>query len=224
MSNSESMPEAEVTQSSEQNAQSEEIANSQSNSNDESVSMEEFTAIKQRNDELLSKMADLETMVKRQQAEFENYRKRTIKEREDYQKYAIIPVIQDFLNVMDNFDRALKVDVSEENKDFVEGFNMINKQLLDLFAQHNVVEIDGVGHIFDPSMHQAIQFEEKDEQTVETVAEIYQKGYKLYDRIIRSATVKVYKPSLANEKSDETNDLETSDKDESNLEKKDKNL
>lgn len=170
----------------------------------ESISMEEAMIIKQQNDELNTKVADFESMLKRQQAEFENYRKRTIREREDFQKYAIIPVVKDLLSVADNFERALKVEVNVHNKDFIEGFEMINKQLFDLFIKHDVMEVDGAGHVFDPSSHQAIQSEEKEDHAIETVAEVYQKGYKLYDRVIRTATVKVYKAaSLENLESSE---------------------
>lgn len=174
----------------------------------EAVSMEEVMLIKQQNDELSSKIVEFESLVKRQQAEFENYRKRTTKEKEDFQKYAIIPVIKDLLSVADNFERALKVEVSDDNKDFVQGFDMINKQLLNLFTEHGIIEVNSVGHAFDPSIHQAIQFEEKEDQEVEIVAEVYQKGYKLKDRIIRTATVKVYKPFASEQKQSEDKDEE----------------
>ena len=172
---------------------------------DESISMEEVILIKQKNDELNSKVSEFESIIKRQQAEFENYRKRIIKEREDYQKYAMTPVIEDLLGIADNFERALQVEVDEKSKNFIEGFDMIRRQLFDLFAKYNVVEIDGVGHVFDPSLHQAIQFIEKEGEEIETVAEVFQKGYKIHDRVIRSASVKVSKP-VSNDK-DKVNEL-----------------
>ena len=176
----------------------------------ETISKEEFMLVKKQNDELNTKVADFESMVKRQQAEFENYRKRTIREKEEFGKYAIIPVIKDLLSVADNFERALKVEVDEHNQDFIKGFEMINKQLLDLFAKHGVMAVDGLGHAFDPSFHQAIQFEEKEDHDLETVAEVYQKGYKLDDRVIRTATVKIYKPISAKAEAKPTADQEHS--------------
>lgn len=184
----------------------------------EPIFMEELMLIKQKNDELNNKIADFESIIKRQQAEFENYRKRIIKEREDYQKYAVAQVIEDLLSITDSFERALKVEIDEKNKDFIKGFDMIRHQFFDIFAKYNVVEIEGVGHAFDPSLHQAIQFVEKEDQETETVAEVFQKGYKIYDRVIRSASVKVNKPvsndnTNDNEPADDNVNIEASEKD-----------
>ena len=91
----------------------------------------------------------------------------------------------------------MAVEVSANQKSLLEGFTMINNQFKDLLAKNNVIEIDGVGFDFDPTLHQAIQFEEKEDEDKETVAEIYQKGFCMYDKILRPATVKVFKPIVS---------------------------
>ena len=153
----------------------------------------------QESEKLRVKLQEYEEVIKRQQAEFDNFRKRTLKEKEDLHRYSGINILKDLINITDNFERALAVEVSKEQKSLLEGFSMINNQFKDLLAKNNVTEIDGVGFDFDPNLHQAIQFDEKEGEKKETVAEVYQKGFCMYDKILRPATVKVLKPSQKKE-------------------------
>lgn len=173
-----------------------ESANNPAEEFSNNYSMEEFMLLKQQNDELGQKIVEFENLIKRQQAEFDNYRKRMIREKEEYFKYSSFDIFKELLALVDNFDRALSVKVeNEQQESYLSGFKMINSQLHNIFEKNHVKEILGEGSAFDPTFHQAIAFEEATEIEKDTVSEVFQKGYLLHDRILRSATVKVVKPS-----------------------------
>ena len=145
---------------------------------------------------------EYEDLLKRQQAEFENYRKRTLKEKDDFYKYANFDLLKELLDIVDNYQRALEVEIQDEQvKSFLKGFNMIKDQFDGLLDRYKVKTSTQVGDQLDVNLHQAIQFEEieveQEELVGETVSEIYQQGYLLHDRIIRLATVKVKRNILA---------------------------
>ncbi|GAA0443012.1 nucleotide exchange factor GrpE [Lentibacillus halophilus] len=136
---------------------------------------------------------EMHQQVLRVQAEFDNFKKRTQKEKEANQKYKAEEMVQDLLPVMDNFERALQVDVNEETKSFADGITMVYRQLKEALAKHGVEEMETVGKSFDPNIHHAVMQVEDDEAESETVVEEMQKGYYLKDRVIRPAMVKVNK-------------------------------
>ena len=122
-------------------------------------------------------------------ADFENFRKRSEREKADFFRYATASVLKDVLPVFDNFDRAL--DHAEEGDDFHKGVLMIYKQLFDVLQKHGLKPIDQAGVPFDPNIHEAVVREEDPEVPNHTVKEILQKGYFLHDRLLRPALVKV---------------------------------
>ncbi|MFD2759469.1 nucleotide exchange factor GrpE [Lentibacillus juripiscarius] len=136
---------------------------------------------------------EMHQRVLRIQAEFDNYKKRTQKEKEADRKYKAEDIVKELLPVMDNFERALQVEVTDETKNFAEGITMVYRQLKDALANHGVEEIETVGKPFDPTIHHAVMQEEDEEAEPETVIEELQKGYYLKDRVIRPAMVKVNK-------------------------------
>jgi molecular chaperone GrpE len=139
----------------------------------------------------------------RLRAEFDNYRKRINKEREDYQWTLKEEIIYNFLPIVDNFERALKV--AEESKDFtqlLEGIKMVHRQINDFFKDHGVTPILSEGKPFDPHTSEAIAQEES-ELPEHTVLEEMQKGYFLNDRVLRTAKVKVAVPRAADKKEEE---------------------
>ncbi|RKX95309.1 MAG: nucleotide exchange factor GrpE [Spirochaetes bacterium] len=147
---------------------------------------------------------EYEDLLKRQQAEFENYRKRINREIEENKKYANVEVILDIINVLDDFERA--IDAARSSKDFnalLEGIVMIEKQLRGILEKkYGVKRIEAVGKEFDPSIHDAIMMEESDEVDEDTVVEDFQKGYIMYDRVIRPSKVKVAKATGPSPKPD----------------------
>ncbi len=122
-------------------------------------------------------------------ADFDNYRKRTEREKEDFRKYAVANALKEILPVLDNFDRAL--DHAEEGDDFHKGVLMIYKQLFDVLQKAGLRPIDEVGGRFNPNIHEGVIREENASVPSHTVTAVLQKGYFLHDRVLRPALVKV---------------------------------
>jgi molecular chaperone GrpE len=134
---------------------------------------------------------------RRSLAEFENLRKRTVLEKQDALKYANFNIIADLLVLLDDFQRAIDSTKKEEKTElntFVEGIEMIEKQFIDLlFKKYGVIKYCEQGEEFDPNIHSAMMAVEGDYDK-EEIVEIFRKGYKLHDRVIRAAEVKIGKP------------------------------
>lgn len=128
-------------------------------------------------------------------ADGENLKKRVNQELQESRKYYLADIIERLLPVLDNFQRALKVDkVEKEVKNFLIGFEMIMKNIQDVFTQSGVKEIDvNVGDEFDGKIHQSINEIESTEVESGKVIEVLQKGYMLNDRVLRAAMVNVAK-------------------------------
>ncbi len=139
--------------------------------------------------EFEKKYNDVNEKYMRTLAEYDNYRKRTIKEKESIYPEAKAVVIEKFLPVMDNFQRAID---SAENKDgFYEGVVMLKKQMDDVLTSLGVEEIKSVGEEFNPEFHNAVMHIDDEEQGENVIVEEFQKGYKIGDRVVRHSMVKV---------------------------------
>jgi len=126
-------------------------------------------------------------------AEFDNYRKRAAKEKEDVQRFGIERLLKDFLPVMDNLERALDHAEQHEPRQVVEGVKLVQKLFETTLAKHGVVGFSAVGKPFDPGVHEALMQQESDEPPGTVVSEMA-RGYKLNDRLVRPAAVVVAKP------------------------------
>jgi molecular chaperone GrpE len=144
----------------------------------------ELEKVKSERDALLDRLA-------RAQAEFENARRRAAKEQQEYRDFAITDAIKTLLPVIDSFERALQV--KSESKDFRNGIELIYKQLQDALAKLGVRVIPAKGEPFDPHYHEAIEMVETEDAPDHQVIEELQRGYKLKDRLLRPAMVKVAK-------------------------------
>jgi molecular chaperone GrpE len=122
-------------------------------------------------------------------ADFDNFRKRTEREKQDFFKYALGGTMRDLLPVLDNFDRAL--EHAEEGDEFHKGVLLIYKQLFDVLQKTGLRPIDQANVPFDPNIHEAVVREEDPSVPNHTVVAILQKGYFLHDRLLRPALVKV---------------------------------
>ena len=122
-------------------------------------------------------------------AEFDNYKKRTDRERASIAEYAKCEVIKKLLPILDNIDRAEAAD--NKSEDYVKGIEMIVKQFSSLAGTLGIEEIAKAGDSFDPNLHEAVMHIEDEELGENVVAEVLQKGYKLGDTVIRAAMVKV---------------------------------
>jgi molecular chaperone GrpE len=125
-------------------------------------------------------------------ADFDNYKKRMEKQMQDARKYAISDIMQDLINVVDNFERAIKS--GQENQDynsFYEGISMIEKEFTTVLDKYNLVKFGDLNTEFNPERHEAIAQEVDAKYKDATVIEVYQKGYLIHDRVLRTAKVKV---------------------------------
>ena len=147
---------------------------------------------KKKKDKKDEKIEELTDMVKRQMAEFDNYRKRTEKEKASMYEIGAREVIEKILPIVDNFERGLAA-VPEEEKEtpFVDGMNKIYRQLLSVFEGMGVKAIESVGQEFNPDYHNAVMHVEDEEAGENIVVEEFQKGYTYKDTVIRHSMVKV---------------------------------
>lgn len=144
----------------------------------------ELQKLRAERDALLDRLA-------RMQAEFENVRRRNIKEQQDFREYAAADAIRPLLPVLDSFDRALQV--KSEPADFRSGVDLIYKQLQAALAKLSVQPIAAKGEPFNPHFHEAIEMVETSDAPDHQVLEEFQRGYKFKDRLLRPAMVKVAK-------------------------------
>ena len=147
-------------------------------------------------EELRREVADLKEQLLRKQADFENFRKRLLREKEDSIKYANANLLLDLVQVMDDFERAIKSSEESKNFDsFHSGVEMIEKQLAGLLERkYGLKRFDSEGEAFDPDKHEAISMQDSTEHDTMVVLEDFQKGYQLHDRVLRHSKVKVAKP------------------------------
>ena len=143
---------------------------------------------------------ELKEALLRKQADFENYRRRMQKDKEEAIQFANRSLIAELLEVLDNFERALashqeEKDSSPAMQGLFEGLELVEKQLSDLLSAKGLKAMDCVGQEFDPNRHEALMMEESMDCKVATVVENFQTGYLLHERVLRPARVKVAKPA-----------------------------
>ena len=165
--------------------------------------IEELTVIRQnlieKDDqvkELTQKLTEYDNILKRKQAEFENYRKRTIKERDEFQVTANSKLIENLLPILDNFEKAIESANTDQSDVSVlhDGILLIEKQMKKLLENYQVEAIDSVGKEFDPNYHEAIQIDESNtDHEHDTVITEWQKGYLLGSKVLRHSKVVVAK-------------------------------
>ncbi|MEM1484712.1 nucleotide exchange factor GrpE [Oscillospiraceae bacterium PP1C4] len=135
------------------------------------------------------KLADLNEKLLRTMAEYDNFRKRSQREKEAIYPQAIAGAVSQFVPIIDTFERALALPCSDV--EFKKGVEMILQNFKEVLVKLGVEEFGAAGDLFDPEMHNAVMHIEDDSLDANTIAEVFQKGYKLGDRIVRHAMVKV---------------------------------
>ena len=133
-------------------------------------------------------------------ADFDNFKKRAAREKQDAIKFANESLIQKLIPVLDNFDMALAAAQSEQTEatqSLQTGINMIYQQLRNVLVESGLEEVDAAGKAFDPNLHEAVSQQETNEVAEGHVVQQLRKGYKLRDRLLRPATVVVAKPPAA---------------------------
>lgn len=193
-----------------QQNQSQEISSSGSSVNEDNIKTESSEKIRKIKDFIISlkreidekdrKIKEYEELIRRIAADFDNYKKKVNKEKVDYVRFATKDLVLDLLPVIDNFDRAVEMinnaNIDGAAKDLFVGIQLIHKELLNVLMKYGVVKVDVEGKILDPNISEVIEVEEvevQDEEEKDIVLKEYQKAYKMYDQVIRSAKVKVQK-------------------------------
>ncbi|NIZ47126.1 nucleotide exchange factor GrpE [Entomospira nematocerorum] len=144
--------------------------------------------------------AELQDMYLRKHADFENYRKRMSKEKTESIQYANADLIEKMLDVLDNFERAKKAAIDQNDiQAVIDGINMIESNLISLLTNKGLNRLDCVDQPFNPEHHLAIAMEESEEVEEAKVIEEFQAGYLLHDRLLRTAKVKVALPKSKEE-------------------------
>jgi molecular chaperone GrpE len=146
---------------------------------------QEIEALKKERDGLYDRLL-------RKQAEFENYKKRTDREKSDFMQFASADLMKELLNVLDSFELALKNAATQAGgQNMLRGFELIYKQIQDTLARFGLKPIEAKGKTFDPHFHQAVSTQATDEVEENTVLEEMRKGYLLNGRLLRPAMVSV---------------------------------
>lgn len=144
---------------------------------------------------LRQEIADLRDRSMRTLADFDNFRKRSERERQELRRYALLEPMRELLTVADNLDLALSAQGSAE--DLKRGVEMIHRQMQELMRRFGVSEIAAAGRPFDPTLHEAVSREESAEVKAPTVVAELRRGYRMHDRLLRPSMVKVAVPPEA---------------------------
>lgn len=131
--------------------------------------------------------------LQRERASFINYKRRTEQERSDTATYAAANLLKKLLPVVDDFDRALASvpQAERQNHKWLQGIELIQRKLHSVLESEGVEAIEAQGQPFDPNLHEAVAFDDSGKGGADTVSEVYSKGYKLKDRVLRHAIVRV---------------------------------
>ena len=141
-------------------------------------------------DQLRAEVADLQDRLLRRQAEFENFRRRNERDRSDFLEYAGMEIVREILPILDDFDRARKIDCSDAS--YRKGIELIYQRLQDALKKMGLEPIDvAPGTQFDPNLHQAVVRLETEEAPDHTILEEFQRGYNFKGKLLRPAMVKV---------------------------------
>jgi molecular chaperone GrpE len=157
----------------------------------------EAAAASARIEDLSAELVETKDRLIRMQADFENFRRRAQREREEAVRYGTQNLFKDLLTTVDNLERA--VDHARKGgggdlENLLQGVELVQKGLLGLMARHGVSEVEALGKIFDPALHEAMAQAPDASVAPNTVLEVLQKGYKLRDRLLRPARVIVARP------------------------------
>ena len=156
---------------------------------DEEDAVSEYNDTAAKIDEMETALHESNDKYLRLFAEYDNYRKRTAKEKTETYNNASAKFVENLLPVIDSFERSIESECSDEN--FKNGMQMIFNQFMDILKKMNVSEVEALGKEFDPNVHNAISQQDNTDYASGYVCTVFQKGYKLGDKLIRPAMVAV---------------------------------
>jgi molecular chaperone GrpE len=188
----------------------------ESNETEQAPSVEEAPAPETAIADLEREIAELKDQLLRKSADFDNYRKRMHREKEEFASYANRELLLDIVPIIDDFERAIKsAEESHDFQAFHDGIVMIEKQFTSMLERKwKLVRFDSIGEEFDPQRHEAMMTEEVPGHEHPVVLEDFQKGYLLHDRVLRPAKVKVSMPASQEAPADSGDESEASESNE----------
>jgi len=146
-------------------------------------------AITAERDKLAAEAADLQKRLQYSRAEFDNARRRAERERFDYLQFAAMDLVKDILPILDDFERALKVETTDRN--YAKGVELIYQRMAETLKKLGLEPIETAGRTFDPNVHQAVERVETDEAPDQSILGEFQRGYNFKGKLLRPAMVKV---------------------------------
>ena len=155
-----------------------------------SAETEEAPAVESELEALRAEKANYLDRLARLQAEFDNFRKRSLRDQQDFRDYALVEALKSLLPILDSLDRALKTP-GLSVQDFRSGIELIDKQFHDALQKLGVEPVSAEGETFDPNLHQAVQMVDTDQVEDHRVIDELQRGYRIKDRLLRPAMVRV---------------------------------
>ncbi|NLO21396.1 MAG: nucleotide exchange factor GrpE [Syntrophomonadaceae bacterium] len=160
----------------------------------EAATSNESEALREQINKLQEELKQANDLYLRALAEADNTRKRAVRERDEYIKFASLPLVKKLLAVIDDLDRAISMFGPEQNPEaLLKGVEMIMSRMKEIVEQEGVQALDALGQPFDPQYHQPLTVEANSQYPENTVIEELQKGYLMHDRVIRPSLVKVSK-------------------------------
>lgn len=185
---------------------------------DSSHSEEVIDEVAEKYSIIKEELEEMKQSLLRERADFANFRKRTIQEKQELERVAASKILAQLLPALDSFDQLFSQEF-KEIKQVLDGVTLIRKQVDGVFSEVGIQQINPENEAFNPSTMEALGAQESNEVEVETVGQVYQKGYMLDGRVLRSARVMVLKPLInANEDAAEGGETESADNAEENKE------
>jgi molecular chaperone GrpE len=149
----------------------------------------QVAALTAEREKLASERAEAEDRLLRIRAEFDNFRRRVERERSDFVQYSAMETVKEVLPVVDDFDRALKVETAD--KEYAKGIELIYQRLLEILKRTGLDRIQTAGQKFDPNLHEAVQRVETEDAEDQAILDEFQAGYTFKGKLLRPAMVKV---------------------------------
>ena len=150
---------------------------------------DEIIELKKQIESQKVQLEETEDRLKRVAAEFDNYKKRNIKERDGMYNSLVSDIVSNFLPVIDNLEKAVTAETKDE--EYKKGIELVLKQFKDVLNSRGVIEIETIGKTFDPELHEAVSSIQDDTKGEKEIVQEYRKGYKIGDRVIRHSIVVV---------------------------------
>lgn len=149
----------------------------------------QLTALAAEREQFAAEKADLQERLLRARAEFENARRRSERDRQDYLQFAAMDMVRDILPILDDFERALKVDTAD--RDYAKGVELIYQRMVETLKKLGLEPIETAGKQFDPNLHQAVERVQTEEAEDQAILGEFQRGYNFKGKLLRPAMVRV---------------------------------